>query len=180
MTHQDTLPSKDDGRVLSFCESICPGVTPFYVPVQPWSQSVRMQCFQNAERKAKAVGGRAVYGWSISQFPKVHLEAQFHAIWESPLGKFVDVTYEELGLSQTLFLRDDVRTYTGTKVPHIRLALGAKESVERYWELSDGSQAIALDLLSQGHAPGSPIFRQRLEHMVFEIQNLKARLQNAA
>lgn len=179
MRFGDLLPSKDDPQVLSLCESICPGVAPFYVPVQKWSQSVLYQCFPNAERKAKASGGRAIYGWSIWRYPKIHIEAQFHAIWQSPAGKFVDVTPEELGLSQILFLRDDTRTYTGTKVPHRRLALGPTELAERYWVLLDESQTIGIDLLRQGFSRGDPIFREKLGGMVSEMQELKARLLNA-
>lgn len=176
MTLEDLEPSRDDPRVLSLCDSICPGVRPFFVPVRPDSQSELFQCFPNVERKVRVAGGAMIYGWGISQVPKIHIEAQFHAVWQSPAGDFVDVTPEALGLSRTLFLRDDTRTYTGTKVPDRRFALGDKKLVERYWVLLDRSQAVLMELLLAGFERGHPAFRQRLGPLQTEIQELKAKL----
>ena len=176
MTLEDLIPSKDDPRAIELCGQICPGVAPFFVPVQKWSQSVMLQCFPNVERKIRVSGGSIVYGWAIHQIPKIHIEAQFHAIWLSPEGRFVDITEEEFGMSRILFLRDDTRTYTGSKVPHFRFALGDKKLAERYWALCDESQAILLQLLEAGFRAGDPGFRQRLGGINDEIQQVKARL----
>jgi hypothetical protein len=117
-----------------------------------------------------------IYGWGIHQVPKIHLEAQFHAVWQSPTGAFVDITEEEIGMTRILFLRDDTRTYTGSKVPHFRFALGDQKLVERYWDLCDQSQTILFQLLEAGFQRGHPAFRQRLGGIAAEIQQLKAKL----
>ena len=73
-------------------------------------------------------------------------------------------------------MRDDTRTYTGSKVPHFRFALGDKKLAERYWALCDESQAILLQLLEAGFRAGDPVFRQRLGGIHDELQQVKARL----
>jgi hypothetical protein len=175
---EDLLPSKDDRRVISFCESICPGVRPFYVSVRAESASVMLQCFPNVETKVNASGGLIIYGWNITQVPKIHVEAQFHAIWQSPEGEFVDITPDDAGLSRILFLRDDTRKYSGSKVSHQRFALGDKKLVERYWFLADQARGILEDLILAGFAAGHPVYRQRLGALQSEILALKQQLQN--
>jgi hypothetical protein len=171
MIHEDLIPSKDDPRVIAFCESICPGQIPFLVSVAECDGVSLARCFQNVQAMIQRSGGQIVYGWDISQIPKIHFEATFHAVWKSPHGEFVDVSPQESGQKQILFLPDVHRKYDGTKVSGRRISIGDSETVERYWDLSD-----EINILRQKQPPLSPEQTRRLLSLIRDYQDLRARL----
>ncbi len=176
-------PPKDDERVLSFCEIICPGEKPCHVAVIPDKDSVMLRCFQNVAAKVARDGGSLILGWDISWMPKIYLEAQFHAVWESPSGGFFDVTPPAVPpqlappQSRILFLIDRRRTYNGQIVPPHRLALGDKTLVERYLVLSDCTSEVLASLQLAGFPPGHPVYRSRLADVRAERLSIEERLQ---
>jgi hypothetical protein len=171
MTHEDLIPSKDDQRVIAFCESICPGQIPFLVSVTKCDGVSLARCFQNVQAMIQRSGGQIVYGWDISKIPKIHFEATFHAIWKSPHGEFVDVSPQESGQSHILFLPDAHRRDTGTLVPSRRFSIGDNETVERYWDLSD-----EINKLRKTRPPLSPEQTRRFLSLIRDYQDLRARL----
>jgi hypothetical protein len=173
------VPKISDKKMLSFCETICPDEKPFHVLVHPEPESIGLQCFQNVQKKVKKSGGYVVYGWDICQLPKIHLEATFHAIWQSNDGRFVDVTPEAYGQTQILFLRDRHRTYNGQEVARHRFALGERKLVERYWYLFDEYQRILAQLLLAGFPRGDAIYEIRLGCMSEEMLKLTRKLNDA-
>jgi len=70
-------------------------------------------CFQNVRSHVSKHGGSIVFGWSISEWPGIFIEAEHHAVWEPPIGRpLIDVTPSGLpGISATLFLEDELATY---------------------------------------------------------------------
>ena len=177
---EDLVPSPNDPKVLSFCESICPGQRPFCVPVRPEPGSSPLMCFPNVEQKVRISGGSLVHGWEISQMPKIYLEARFHAVWRSPAGQFVCMTEEELGQPRILFLRDDTRKYTGREVPRRRFSLAQDtSSVEKYWFLLDESLAPK-ESIALGGMRDDPAARAHLASLQSQRQRIRERLQNAA
>ncbi len=116
----------------------------------------------------KRSGGRNVYGWRISEIPEVCLDAQFHSVWETPERKPVDVTPEEFWQQRILFVADPHRTYSGTRFPLERCALGDQSLVDLFWLLSDQCSQIFGDLLAAGIGCGGPVYRIRLDLQRFE------------
>jgi hypothetical protein len=179
----DLVPSKDDKRVLSFCESICPGQRPFYVPMIPDDDAQPLQCFPNVEARVARDGGALVYGWELTWNPKIYLEAQFHAVWKSRDGHFRDVTPPALPAplaelySRLLFLPDARRTYTGQKIQPHRLALGSKSLVERFWTLTDMLMEIDQQTVLAGLS--QDVYVQRTAEIRAERLSIQERLQNA-
>jgi len=172
-------PSKTDKNVLAFSERLSPGQKPFFVDVRPENGFEPVQCFPNVAEKVRRSGGKIVYGWEISLEPKIHLEAQFHAVWQSPDGRFVDVTPQLIPQDPILFLIDDRRTYTGTLVPDERFSLGDVKLVSRYLDLVDERMSILQQMQLAGFERGHPLYAQRLLPIQAEIESIRERLQNA-
>ena len=105
-------PQSIDKSVMNFCAILCPGSPPEYVPVKPETYSVKLQCFPNVQTKVKNDGGTLIYGWSISEYSRIFLEAQFHGIWKAPSGNLVDITPGEFSHGNILFLGEFRGQYT--------------------------------------------------------------------
>lgn len=183
MVSDDLIPPKDDSRVLSFCDSICPGTKPFYVSVRLDSQSKELQCFQNVESKVRRDGGQIVFGWNLTWVIKVYIEAQFHAVWLSPAGVYADVTPEpqphpHLPQPQKiLFLLDIDRRYNCPTVPSYRAALGDQKLVDRYFQLQDENMAIQEQMSLAGFSFDAYV--QRTQPARMERMAILERLRNA-
>src|ERR1039457_3914500 len=106
MNTQDFIPPANDPRVISFCESICSGQKPFLVHIRPRPGCALRNCFANVEKTIRSSGGSLVYGWDISQVPRVYLEAVFHAAWQKPGGGLECVSPREIEQPMFLFLKD--------------------------------------------------------------------------
>ena len=173
-------PQHIDSRVLAFCERLCPSSRPQYVLVKPQPGAKLLDCHNIVKEKVRVDGGRQVFGWQISEVTGIHLEAQFHSIWESPTGEFLDTSPEEFGQPAILFLEDPHRSYTGTAVPHERFALADIALVERFWELSDTVSSVFHDLTSAGFHPRDPVFRVRLGSVMQEIAAIREKIKKSA
>ena len=96
---------------------------PVYVKVQPEPGAIVSECFPNVERKDLSNGGKMLCGWQIWEWPNVMIKAEFHAIWQSPEGNWVDIPPKQ-DLEQTiLFAHSTNRLYEGKRVDNVRLAL---------------------------------------------------------
>lgn len=122
-----------------------------------------------------------VYGWEISQLPKVYLEARFHAVWQPPTGEIVCLTPDESGHVEILFLRDGTRAYTGKEIPSKRFALSRDTaSVEKYWTLMDRLNEISQSLCLAGIRKEHPAYQVRIGSLLSEAKTLRESIQSAA
>ncbi|HBA71676.1 MAG TPA: hypothetical protein DER40_02350 [Geobacter sp.] len=113
-----------------------------------------------------------IYGWSISEYTKIFLQAQFHGIWKAPSGNLVDITPGEFSHDKVLFLEDHHRIYIGEQVPHQRFSLGDPEKVEHFLFLLDSLTNRFYKLVEAGAKPGDPAICA-LRPMFNEVQLLK-------
>src|SRR5436305_3783523 len=61
---------------------------PINVHIQPERDAEINNCFNNVARKVALNGGSVCYGWAL--LPQRHiLEAEKHAIWKTPEGKYI-------------------------------------------------------------------------------------------
>jgi hypothetical protein len=81
-------------------------------------------------------GGKQYNGWAIWEWPKVFIEAEFHCVWESPEGKLIDLTPDDLQLDKILFLPQPKKQYRGCQVNNIRKPLSGDKDVHRFIELA--------------------------------------------
>jgi hypothetical protein len=90
---------------------------------------------------------RAVIGWSIWELPGVFIEAEFHSIWRSPDGAFIDITPRKSQTERVLFLIDPHRTYEGRPLNNIRHALTQEPVLLEWFNALDAK----FELLNRGN-----------------------------
>src|SRR5205085_4684270 len=78
-----------------------------WVPVRPRKDSVVLQnCYKDVERQVVEFGGEIAYGWEVWEWPRIIIEAEFHAVWRSPEGDLTDVTSKADGEQAIVFISD--------------------------------------------------------------------------
>jgi len=108
---QTRTPVRITERVSKLCRELDDSQKPGYVRVQPDPDSQVQECFTNVRDKVERDGGRICFGWAIWEWPRVMIEAEFHAIWISPEDEQIDITPKPEGIRRILFLPDSARAY---------------------------------------------------------------------
>lgn len=122
--------------VTSFCRSICRN-EPVWVPLCPIPEKPLNECFSIVPEYVATNGGEQYNGWSIWEWPKVLIEAEFHCVWKNPAGELIDITPKSDPIEKILFLPDPKRKYTGRQVNNFRKALTRDKDIDRFIELAD-------------------------------------------
>ena len=106
-------PNARDAHVRAFCERISPVAKPVLISIQPEPECVPRECFENVRQKTKTHGGRIRCGWAIWEWPRVFIEAEYHAVYEAPDVSLHDLTpsIPEDPQRARLFLPDDSAVY---------------------------------------------------------------------
>lgn len=97
-----------------------PGSIPVYVPVRSESDANVDDCFINVAHKVERDGGTLLHGWQIWEWISVMIEAEFHAIWVSPIGEHIDITPKKESEERVLFLPDPTRAWNGKFIDNVR------------------------------------------------------------
>lgn len=128
-------PAQITSEIRKLCNQIAAGTNPIYLKVQPAPESEKLECFPNVENFVAKNGGSIQYGWRIGEWSGVMIEAEFHAVWLSPNGKFIDITpFDE---EQILFLPDNTKIYEGKQVNNIRFALANKPIIHEFIDINN-------------------------------------------
>lgn len=122
--------------VLTFCKSISK-TEPCWVPLQPLPGKSQKDCVNIVSDKVALSGGRQILGWAIWEWHNVLIEAEFHAIWESPDGRLVDLTPRPFKIPQILFLPDVKIRYHGLQIDNHRKSLSKNKDVDRFIWLAE-------------------------------------------
>jgi SEC-C motif len=115
-----TVPQLKDERVPNLLALIKLNASAFFVPVVPDAWAKRNECFDNVSAKMQSDGGERRVGWQIWKHPFM-LEAEYHAVWESPDGNLFDITPKDIKTGEILFVEDPTRPYDGQQLDNIRL-----------------------------------------------------------
>jgi hypothetical protein len=87
-------------------------VEPVFIRIKQEPGAAPLDCFKAVGSKVGREGGRIQFGWAIWEWPRVYLEAEHHAVYETPAGPpWVDVTPGAAGTWRRLFLPDDTAVY---------------------------------------------------------------------
>src|SRR3989304_3847969 len=89
--------------VLSSCHQISKH-EPVFIPSRPLFGKPPDECFAIIREHIALHGGKQYIGWSIWEWPKVFIEAEFHSIWKSPEGEVIDLTPKRYTFDRILFL----------------------------------------------------------------------------
>jgi hypothetical protein len=126
-----TTPPKITDEITQLCRELDPTQIPAYVSVLPWETSMLDSCFFNLPEKVTAEGGSIQHGWTIWERPGLLIEGEFHAVWVSPDGDFIDITPKKDGEKEILFLPDSKRVWTDELVDNVRIPLVDNEITRR-------------------------------------------------
>ena len=114
-THQmfERTPTGISPRVQKLRREINPDAPPVYITITPSAGCVPNDCFECVRQKVARDGGQIQYGWAIWEWPRIHVEAEHHGVYEPPTGPpWMDITPSGLPeIRRRLFLRDDSATY---------------------------------------------------------------------
>jgi hypothetical protein len=167
--------------VLSFCHQICKE-EPVFVPFRPLIGKPVNECFTVVPEHITTHGGKQIMGWTIWEWPKVFIEAEFHCLWESPNGEFIDLTPKVKNFDPILFLPDSKKQYKGIQVENIRKPLTKNRDIERfiylarlrYIILNEGDLAHYHGEITPERFPKFPF--ARYGQVEYEMAELQAKL----
>jgi SEC-C motif len=158
IVNKTTTPAVISEEIASLCRKLDANQEPRYIPVKPWNGGRIDNCFYNVEDKIAADGGLVQYGWTIWEKRGLLIEAEFHAVWVSPAGDWIDITKKPDGEHQILFLPDSNRVWQREMVDNVRVPLVdnkyTRQLVEtseaqfrlrkKYWDPESGISRIPL------------------------------------
>lgn len=130
--HHPVTPAEISPTLASLCVQIDPDGLPFYVDVTPLPNAPANECFSLVEKYVLQHGGTRLLGWSLWEIPGLFVEAEFHAIWCSPNGDYVDMAPKAQPTARILFLPSANAVYSNRQVSNVRRAVRNDPEVERY------------------------------------------------
>lgn len=142
-----TTPARITTHIHKLCRRLGLGWKPQFVPVLERNDSGFRDCFNDVQRHIAENGGSIVYGWLLWEWPGILVEAEFHAVWQSPEGELLDVSEKPCGETTVLFIKDPTRVFSGRRVDNVRLAVGKDPRIS---ELISGHEHFN-HLLQQRH-----------------------------
>lgn len=125
---------------------LSPDAQPVLVSVRPLPGAPPDECFPLVEAYSKRWGGSSVLGWTLWEFPSLFVEAEFHAVWQSPANELIDITAKRTVTERIFFLPDPARPYEGRQVNNVRRPLSADPRLLRYLQTFDEK----FDILNRG------------------------------
>lgn len=171
--------SIQSAHVLEFCDSVVPAQLPILIPHEPLANKPLLECLTIVPEHVAHYGGKQLTGWAIWEGPHI-IEAEFHAVWQDPDGRIVDLTPRppEMALANILFLEDPSREYTGRQIDNIRKALVDSFNVKRLIKLMERRFEILNegDLADQYEVQLSPAVDREYRELEKEVMKLQLRL----
>ena len=141
MQMTETTPPRISEQIITFCVEIDSNNEPVHVPVRPSVGADFNECFRNVANHITNHSGEIQHGWIIWEMPNLWLNAEFHAVWVSSTGQFIDVTPKVDGESNILFLPDSKRLYKGQLVENWKKLL-ADNRFTRQWMWGEHNRSL--------------------------------------
>lgn len=166
-------------HVLQFCDSVVPAQLPILIPHEPLANKPVLECLTIVPEHVAHHGGKQLTGWAIWEGTHI-IEAEFHAAWQDPEGRVVDLTPRppEMALVNILFLEDPRREYTGRQIDNIRKPLVDSFNVKRLIKLMERRFEILNhgDLADQYVIQLPPTLDREYRELEKEVLKLQLRL----
>ncbi|EJB8410427.1 TPA: hypothetical protein RHI22_001694 [Acinetobacter baumannii] len=131
------IPCIESESVKSLLKKISSDSMPFYISCQPNQSDIENECFSLVDNYIQAHGGERINGWALWEQPNLYIEAEFHAIWKSPEGNYLDLNPRQHKTVNILFLPQLDLTYEGFQRNNIRLPLTNNKSVHNFLKFKD-------------------------------------------
>lgn len=126
-----TPPHLDDPNFEKLLLMLDAEIDPIMIPVESHPDAVENECIVIVDRMVSERGGRRILGWQIWEGPYL-MEAEFHAVWETPDGSLKDVSKKRHPLRQIVFVEDERLRYIGRQVNSVRLNLSKLALVDDF------------------------------------------------
>jgi len=108
-----TTPAEITDAIRQFSDRLVPGSSPVWVEFDQTNAGTVDECYDNVAEVVRTLGGAALLGWTIWEWPGVMLEAISHAVWENPEGGLLDPTPKSDGEQTTVFVPERDATDNG-------------------------------------------------------------------
>ena len=135
-------PQKITKHVRRLISKVARGTEPVYLKVEPEPDAVVSECFPNVEQKISRDGGSMLCGWQIWEWPRVLVEAEFHAVWVSPDGRLAEITPKQDNEAEILFVPVPALKYDGFAKDNVRLAIRDDMLVHHFIKASEEFVAV--------------------------------------
>lgn len=100
-----TTPGVITEIIENFAASL--GGPPQFVPVRQDQYGLFNWCSDGVLEKVSNEGGGIRFGWTIWEWPKILLTAEFHAVWITPSGELIDITPKPHRETRIVFVPDE-------------------------------------------------------------------------
>ena len=133
--HMFVVPEQIYERIEAFAIRIA-NSSAMRIDVAPSPDAEPLNCSENVARATKSNGGEVLKGWRVWWIPNVLIEAQAHVVWQRSDGTVVDVTPNEDGETECVFIPDrSMSANPGVDyVPSVYENLTDENVVDRYIE----------------------------------------------
>jgi hypothetical protein len=160
------LLETDESIVRTFAAEVVPGSLPLTVFCHPVAGAAERDCFGIVEKQIAKAGGLLVLGWAIWYRSPI-IEAEFHAVWQSCSGLWLDLTPRPFDLEWITFVSDPAARYDGSQVDNVRKSLVDDPLVHEFLAL----QRRQFEIMNEGdlaHQHGSVMLTgQRMAELDF-------------
>lgn len=161
-------PCKDSKSVQALLKKLNSEIEPFYVRCQPDPSLVENECFLLVDQYVKEHGGERINGWSLWEQPNLFIEAEFHAIWKSKQGDYLDLNHRQHKTENILFLPQFNLVYEGFRRNNIRLPLTNNKYVHDFLKVKDSE----FEFKNRGNRKGFREVRLTDSAEIKEYENL--------
>lgn len=166
-----TTPESITPDILMLCYGLDPTTRPGYVEIRPAPGARINRRFHNAQERVRTRGGTIQYGWRVWEWPGILLQADFHAVWAHPIGKYIDVTPCEYGEPRILFHPDSVRQCYDDPPPSVTMSLIDSPTLKQYLDVSEqiaeikrnGQRDLMTNTVLVNRADTEPLLRKQHE-----------------
>ncbi len=127
-----TIPDKNDKYVIALIEKIGVKNDPILLNVVPEDNSKALDCFPTVRRKIAESGGKMILGWQFWKTTNL-IEAEFHAVWESPEKELLDISPKSISeIHHSLFLIDENLVYDEKQKDNYRINTTTNKLVDDF------------------------------------------------
>ncbi|MDP3877096.1 MAG: SEC-C domain-containing protein [Methylobacter sp.] len=130
------VPTEVTEEIKLLLSKISSKAEPVFVICSPSPNAPRNECFPLVEAKIEKEGGERVLGWQIWQ-GQLLVEAEFHAVWKTPAGEFLDITPKPFPVEQIFFVADPKTKYEGKQINNIRINITGNPLVDEFISVHD-------------------------------------------
>lgn len=100
------VPESITPEIAAFASTLSAGSIPMVVRIVPAHDAAYLSCWQNVQDVCKRCGGQPINGWRVWWIPQILIEAQAHVVWQAAEDQLFDVTPNEDGEQNCVFVCD--------------------------------------------------------------------------